>query len=167
MKLLRLLKHLFSPPWLVRRYFPKHSLTAIESAIANSERLHRGELRFVVENALDLTDLSRGISARQRAIDLFSECRIWDTEQNSGVLIYLLLADRQVEIVADRGINAKVDPTVWENICHDMETHFRADEFERGVVAGIEAITQLLRLHFAVDDSDTPNELANAPIVLT
>lgn len=152
---------------MVRRYFPKRSLVAIESAITNSERFHRGELRFVVENAMDLADLARGASARQRAIDLFSECRIWDTEQNSGVLIYLLLADRQVEIIADRGINAKVGAATWKNICDDMETHFRAGEFERGVVQGIQAITQLLRHHFPTANSDNPNELADTPIVLT
>jgi len=167
MKIGRMLKHLITPPWRVRKVFPSRSLEAIEKAITESERSHVGELRFIVENALDYSDLWHGITARQRAIDVFSECRIWDTEQNSGVLIYLLLADRDVEIIADRGINAKVEPAAWLAICQDMENRFRTSEFEHGVIDGITAITKLLQQHFPARNSQNPNEIDNASIVLS
>lgn len=167
MDILRLFRHLVSPPWQVRRIFPKRSLEAIETTIADSERSHLGELQFVIENALDFGDLWQGLTARQRAIEVFSQCRVWDTEQNSGVLIYLLLADRDVEIVADRGINAKVGTLAWLTICEDMETMFRSGEFERGAIEGITAVTKLLQQHFPAKDRDNPNELGNAPIILS
>ncbi|MGY6277616.1 TPM domain-containing protein [Methylomonas sp. MgM2] len=166
MRIVRIFRHLFRPPWLIRQAFPKRSLKAIESAIAESERSHLGELRFVVENALEFGDLSRGVTAREQAIEIFSRCRVWDTEHNSGVLIYLLLADRDIEIIADRGINAKVSATEWEAICRDMESRFRNGEFESGVIEGINAITKLLQRHFPACDAANPNELGNAPILL-
>ena len=101
-------RHVLSDHWSVRYAFPLGTMKAIERAIATQEQRHDGELRFAVESALPFSDLVRGISARDRAIELFSRLRIWDTEQNAGVLVYLLLADKRVEIVADRGIHAKV-----------------------------------------------------------
>ena len=111
-------------------------LTAIEQAIKAGEATHSGQIRFVVEGALDGAPLFRNQSARERALDIFSHLRIWDTAHNNGVLIYLLLADRDVEIVADRGIDAKVGTAGWEKICTEMETDFRAGNFERGVDQG-------------------------------
>ena len=107
----------------------------------------------------------RGISARERAIELFSRLRIWDTEQNAGVLVYLLLADRRVEIVADRGIHSRVGATAWEAICGAMQREFAAGRFEPGVIAGIQAISDLLALHFP-PRADNPDELPNRPVVL-
>ena len=138
---------------------------AIEKAIKASEGMHRGEIRFVVEGALDTVPLLRGQAARERAIDVFSRLRIWDTERNNGVLIYLLLADRDVEIVADRGIDAKVGTEEWERICRKMEAAFRQADFEGGVVGGIQEVTRHLAEHFPPIGDDR-NELPDKPVVL-
>ena len=114
---------------------------------------------------LPFFDLVRGISARDRAIEHFSRLRIWDTEQNAGVLVYLLLADRRVEIVADRGIHVRVGSAAWETICGAMQRDFAAGRFEPGVITGIQAISDLLALHFPPRD-DNPDELSNRPVVL-
>jgi len=161
----RLCRHLVSDHWSVRYAFPPRALKAIEDAIAAQERRHDGELRFAVEAALPFFDLVRGISARDRAIEHFSRLRIWDTEQNAGVLVYLLLADRRVEIVADRGIHSKVGAAAWEAICGAMQREFAAGRFEPGVITGIQAISDLLALHFPPRD-DNPDELSNRPVVL-
>ena len=131
-----------------RHAFPSTTLQRIDRAIANSEALHGGELRFVVERALEGAALWRAQSSRERAIDLFSSLRIWDTEHNSGVLIYVLLADRSVEILADRGIHAKAGQPAWDAICRAMELYFRVGKFETGSLDGIAAITKLLEKHF-------------------
>ncbi len=147
------------------RRFPASSMRAIEKAIRDSERLHDGELRFAVEAGLEWQELLKGVSPRARAVEVFSRLHVWDTEHNSGVLIYLLLADRKVEIVADRGIHARVGQSGWESICHNMEKRFRAGEFETGVVEGIAAITLLLQQHFPATQ-EHHNELPDTPIVL-
>ncbi|OAH96781.1 TPM domain-containing protein [Methylomonas methanica] len=166
MQVFRFIKHIFSGPWRVRLAFPKHSLQAIETEIAASETSHLGEIRFVVESALEIGELLQGVTPRQRALEVFSQCRIWDTERNTGVLIYLLLADRDVEIVADRGINARVGEAVWTRICMGMEVQFKAGRFEQGVVEGIAQITAQLQQHFPASALDNPNEIPNAPITL-
>lgn len=164
-KLVRIFKHLIASRWQVMRRLPKNSMLAIESAIASSESLHGGELRFVMEAGLDLPELIAGVSARKRALDIFSLLRIWDTEHNSGVLIYILLADNKVEIIADRGINSRVNPQEWETICHNMESKFRVGDFEGGALIGITAITNLLKLHFPAQ-GQRPNELSDSPVIL-
>jgi hypothetical protein len=164
-KLKRIVKHLLAGHWQVPRVFPSSAMRRIQEAIAESERLHDGELRFAVEAGLEWHQLWRSHSARARAIEVFSQLRVWDTEHNSGVLIYLLLADRKVEIVADRGIHARVGQAGWEAICRQMERRFRAGAFETGVIDGIAAITGLLQQHFPATD-DNPNELPDAPVVL-
>lgn len=166
MAMLRFLKHVFSGPWSVKRAFPQRSQGAIEAAIAASEQSHLGEVRFAVEGALDIGDLLRATTARDRALEIFSLNRIWDTEHNSGVLIYLLLADRRVEIVADRGIHGKVGEAGWQRICRDMESQFRRGDFESGVLGGIAAITEQLQQHFPAGNNANPNEIANAPLLL-
>ncbi len=165
MNIKRITRHLLLPPWQVNRAFPRQTLIAIEKAIKASEAAHTGEIRFVVEGALDGTPLFKGQSARERAIDVFSQLRIWDTERNNGVLIYLLLADRDVEIVADRGIHAKVGQEEWEKICHTMETAFKQENYEGGVVSGIQAVTRHLTKHFPVTGAGR-NELPDKPVVL-
>jgi uncharacterized membrane protein len=161
----RLLKHLLYPDWRTRRAFPARSLGAIEEAVAASEARHGGELRFVVEGALDLGHLLRGTTARQRAVELFSQLRVWDTEANSGVLIYVQLVDRRVEILADRGIHRRVGDAPWLAICRAMEEAFRAGNFEVGALAGVRAIGDILAREFPAG-SINPDELANAPEVL-
>jgi len=161
----RIGKHLLAHRWRLRRLFPATVLAAIERAIKAGETTHAGQVRFVVEGALDGAPLFRDQSARQRAIDIFSQLRIWDTAHNNGVLIYLLLADRQVEIVADRGIDARVGSAGWENICRAMEAEFRAAHFERGVIEGIGAVSQQLAKYFPVHGARR-NELPDAPVVM-
>jgi uncharacterized membrane protein len=140
-------------------------LNNIEQAIKAGEAAHVGEIRFAVEGALDGSPLFKGQSARERAIDLFSQLRVWDTEHNTGVLIYLLLADRAVEIVADRGIHAKVDSQEWSQVCRQMEAAFRQSNFEGGVVSGVQAVTQHLMKHFPTDGRNA-NELPDKPVVM-
>jgi uncharacterized membrane protein len=161
----RVLRHLFSDQWTVRRAFPPAAMRAIRDRIGKQERRHGGELRFAVEASLPLPQLWRGQDARSRAVDLFGQLRVWDTEHNSGVLIYLLLADRRVEIVADRGIHSKVGSTAWEAICGEMQRAFAAGRFEHGVILGVGAISDLLATHFPRGEGDT-DELPNDPVVL-
>lgn len=161
----RIARHLMATKWMVNRAFPGDTLAAIERAIKESETAHRGEIRFVVEGSLDIAPLLRGQTARDRAIDVFSHLRIWDTEHNNGVLIYLLLADRDVEIVTDRGIHAKVGPGEWERICRTMEAAFRQGDFQGGVVGGIREVTRHLVAHFPAIGDDR-NELPDKPVVL-
>lgn len=161
----RFLRHVLALPGSVRRAFPPTVLRQIEEAIAQSEKRHSGEIRFAVEAALDPLALLRGLSARERAIEVFSELRVWDTEANNGVLIYLLLADRDVEIVADRGVGHKVPAHDWEAICREMEAHFAAGRFRDGMLAGVQRIGRLLGSHFPPQEADA-DELANRPAML-
>jgi uncharacterized membrane protein len=161
----RIGKHLLEHHWRVRRIFPPKVLVAIERAIRAGEATHSGQVRFVVEGALDGKPLFRDQPARERALDVFSNLRIWDTAHNNGVLIYLLLADRQVEIVADRGIDAKVGAAGWRKICADMEADFKAGKFEAGVIKGIEAVSRQLAAHFPKHGAGK-NELPDAPVVM-
>ena len=165
MRLSRLLRHLGFAPWRVRRWFPHATLSAIAAAIHAAEQAHGGEIRFAVEGALDLPELWRGLSPRDRAVEVFSHLHVWDPEHNDGVLIYLLLADRRVEIIADRGIDTRAGGEAWSVICRSMENHFAAGDFGRGAVEAIEAVTQLVTQHFPVAPGDR-NELPNAPILL-
>ena len=165
MNIKRITKHLLLSHWQVNRAFPRQTLIAIEQAIKASEAAHAGEIRFAVEGALDGTPLFKGQSARERALEVFSQLRIWDTEHNNGVLIYLLLADRDVEIVVDRGIHSKVCSGEWEKICRKMETAFKRARYDQGVVRGIQAVTQHLARHFPAAGSGR-NELPDKPVVL-
>ena len=161
----RIGKHLLEHHWRARRIFPPKALAAIEQAIKAGEATHSGQVRFVVEGALDGKPLFRNQPARERALDIFSQLRIWDTAHNNGVLIYLLLADRQVEIIADRGIDAKVGASGWQKICAAMEIDFRAGNFESGVIKGIQAVSRQLAAHFPKHGTG-PNELPDAPVVI-
>jgi uncharacterized membrane protein len=161
----RLLRHLFTDHWAVRRALPSVAMRAIEKTIGEEEQRHAGQLRFAVEASLPLGELLRGVQSRERAVAWFGRLRVWDTEHNSGVLIYLLLADRRVEIVADRGIHGKVGTTAWEAICGEMQQELARGQFERGVVLGVRAISDLLAAHFP-PSGDSRNELPDKPVVL-
>jgi uncharacterized membrane protein len=161
----RISKHLLHSRWQVRRAFPRAALANIEKAIKASEAAHAGQIRFVVEGALDSASLLKKQSARAHAIEVFARLRLWDTAHNNGILIYLLLADRDVEIVADRGIDAKVKQEEWESICRAMEAEFRTRNFEGGVQKGIAAASRLLAKHFP-PSSGQRNELPDEPLVL-
>jgi uncharacterized membrane protein len=160
----RFLKHSLLPHWWALRVLPQGMLDAVERAIGESEKRHSGELRFVVEGPLPAAVLG-GRSCRQRAIDLFSQLRVWDTEANSGVLIYVQLIDRKVEIVADRGIHARVGQGFWDAVCGRMQAEFRNGHFEAGALAAIGEITEVLATHFP-PGNDNPNELPDKPVVL-
>ena len=161
----RIVKHLFAPHWIVARAFPRRVLAAIEAAIRASEQSHDGELRFAVEGGLHPLPLARGQSARARAIELFSTLRVWDTEHNSGVLIYVQFIDRRIEIIADRGINARVGQGEWDAICRGMEAAFRLRKYEHGALDAIAQATLLLARHFPPQGGN-PNELPDSPVVL-
>ncbi|HEY8095721.1 MAG TPA: TPM domain-containing protein [Methylobacter sp.] len=161
----RWFRHAFMPPWRWRMLFSRAVLLDIEKAVKHSEHQHGGELRFALENALAPGKVWRGMSARQRAIELFSNLRVWDTEENSGVLIYLLLADREVHIVADRGIAKCVTQAEWDAIAEVMRQEFKRGDFLRGSLQGIERITMLLATHFPAG-ADNRNELSNKPVVV-
>ena len=161
----RLLKHAFALPGSVRRAFGAAAMRSIKDAITESERRHGGEIRFAVEAALHPLAVWRGMTARERAIEAFAELRIWDTEGNNGVLIYLLLADRDVEIVADRGIDAKVGADEWQAICRDMEAKFGGGRYAEGVLAGIGRIGGHLQRYFPRGALDS-NELADEAVKL-
>ncbi|MCF8199871.1 MAG: TPM domain-containing protein [Sulfuritalea sp.] len=165
MNLTRVLRHLLLPGWQVRRVFAGNDLAAIGAAIAASENSHRGELRFVVEGPLSLAQLWRGISARMRAVELFSQLGVWDTEENSGILIYVQLVDRRVEILADRGIAARVAQTEWDAICREMELDFRAGDWRNGALRALTRAGDLLGQHFPASHNN-PNELPDTPLVL-
>ena len=165
MNIRRIGRHLLEHRWRVRRIFPPQVLTAIEQAIRAGEATHSGQVRFVVEGALDGAPLFRDQPARERALDIFSQLRIWDTAHNNGVLIYLLLADRDVEIIADRGIDARVGAAGWEKICAEMEKNFRAGNFAGGAIKGIQAVSRQLAMHFPRHGGGK-NELPDTPVVI-
>jgi len=160
---MRILRHLFIPDWVAMRAFPASALKDIESAISASESSHRGELRFAVEGSLPLQFVS--LTPRQRAEQLFSLLRVWDTAENSGVLIYVQLLDHAIEIVADRGIAAKVAQAEWEAICRSMQADFARGDFGKGSLQGIRQATALLSRHFPAGAHDA-NELPDRPVIL-
>lgn len=168
MKIQRIIKHLILPGLRLQRAFSAEVLNRIEQAIAASELRHTAEIRFAVESALNSDALRHSQSAQHRALDVFSTLRVWDTEANNGVLIYLLLADQDVEIVSDRAAHAKIGADAWRTICSMMEVSFKHGNFEAGVLLGIEAVTQHLVKHFPRRDLNAvePNELPNAPVLL-
>lgn len=161
----RIFRHLCMTPLHLKRRFSKTIMTHIEQAITTSEAMHAGEIRFAVELNLSISDLLIKKSGRERAFEVFSELRVWDTEYNNGVLIYLLLADHDFEIVADRGICRHVGEAGWQRISHEMERYFKAGHFEDGVLYGIHEIGVLLAQHYPANIK-TQNVLPNAPVFI-
>lgn len=166
MKLGRALRHLFATHWSTHRRFTPQVLTDIEATISEVESQHAGEIRFAVETALHPAELWRDLSPRQRALQVFAHLGVWDTVHNNGVLIYVLLADRAVEILADRGLAAQVQQGEWDHICREMERHYRAGDFGRGSIAGVRHVGLLLARHFPGSRGAGTNELPNQPVLL-
>lgn len=161
----RLFRHLFILPSAVRKQLPADAMHRIEAAIAKNESTHLGEICFVVEANLHVLDILSRKSAKTRAIEVFSNVKVWDTEHNNGVLIYLLLADHDFEILADRGIHQRVGETGWGAICKEMEASFRQGQFEAGIIEGIQKIGDHLEQHYPAQGKKR-NELQNSPIVI-
>jgi uncharacterized membrane protein len=165
MDLQRLFRHLFATRWRARRHFPPELLARIEQTITEVEARHGGEVRFAVETAYELDELWAGLSPRERALQVFGLLGVWDTAEDNGVLIYVSMADRDVEIVADRGIAAHVSQAEWDAVCRLMEEHFRAGRFAEGAIAGIEGVGLLLARHFPRPGRGR-DELPNQAILL-
>lgn len=165
MELKRFWKHVLMSPLRARRSFPPETLDALQREIAAQEKRHRGEVFFVVEAELATEQLWRGVSSRDRAREVFACQGVWNTEENNGVLVYVLLADRKVEVVADRGVDRKVGPEEWHAIVHAMEDHFRAGRFEEGALAGVRAVSDILARHFPAGAEDR-NELGDRPVMM-
>jgi uncharacterized membrane protein len=161
----RLLRHLFTTTASGRRAFPHAALKAIQAAIAQGEAAHRAEVRLVVEPALPMRAVLGGMTSRERARELFSVYRIWDTEENCGILIYVNLADHKVELIADRTINHLVHAGEWQEICRTMTRDFSRGVFQDSVIAALEQLNGLLQTRFPATGS-RPNQLSNKPVIL-
>ena len=158
-------QNLTTTHFALRRHFPPATLSAIDAAITASERDHRAEIRCAVETALPVGELARGVTSATRAAGVFSGLGVWDTAENNGVLLYVVLAERRIEIVADRGFDGRVAPTEWQAICHEMEAAFRAARYEPGTLSALERISVLARRHFPADGGDR-NELPDRTVLL-
>lgn len=159
----RLLRHLFMTPLQMHRAFPAAALAEIAAAVESSEARHGGEIRVAIEADLPLGDVLAGQTPRERAIQVFAELGVWDTAARNGVLLYVCLADRDVEIVADRGFQSLVHPEQWAEICGRMEVDFAAGKSVQAVLAAIGAIGDLIAAHYPTVDR---NELSNRPVLL-
>lgn len=162
-KFSRLWEHFTTTKRVVNRALPDQTMSLVEKAIGMAERGSSGQIRLVVECHWPLWQVTQQ-TARSRALEWFSHLRVWDTEHNNGVLIYLLFAERDVEILADRGFNGKVTAAQWEAICQRMEANFREGRFDNGLAEGAAAIGDLLRQHFAADMGK--NEQPDRPLIV-
>ncbi len=166
MSISRFFKHACTGHWLVRRYFSATALENIGRAVKDCEQHHPGEIRFVIEASLHTGAVIAGVTPRQRALEVFAQQRVWDTEHNNGVLIYLLLADRAVEIVADRYVaRGRVPQAEWDAACHELRKHFRLGNFEAGAVACVQAVSAILA-RYPPGPRDVGNEMPDAPLLL-
>lgn len=167
MNLARILRHRWLDERDARRALGAGALERIQARVAQSERRHSGEIRVCVEAGLPLSYLRRDATARERAVTLFGKLRVWDTENNNGVLIYLLMAERRIEVVADRGLNQRVDDAQWRELLAGMAAAFKAGQFEPGLMQAIDVVDRLLARHFPLGDgAANPNELPDAPLVI-
>lgn len=161
----RLLQNLFGGWFRLSRWFPATTLVRIRDAIAEGERGHAGEICFAVEARYSVLSVLKGLQSRQRANQVFSMLRVWDTQDNSGVLLYLQLAERKVELIADRGIAARVDAVQWRAICDQFTRDISAGAADEAVLACVAKINALLTLHFPAEE-DNPRELPDDPVIL-
>jgi uncharacterized membrane protein YgcG len=170
MKIKRIMQHLVFTDWQLCCAFNSQCLNAIQQAIHSHEHHHQhrqgGEIRFAVEGGLNGISVIKGQTSRERAIEVFSQLKVWDTQHNNGILIYVLLADHAVEIIADRGIHALVSEATWSTICHDMQTAFAQSAFQKGALSGIAAVNDVINAYFPLNESGV-NSLPDAPVVLT
>jgi uncharacterized membrane protein len=165
-RIARLLKHRTFDESDVRRVLPDAALQRLEQRVHSSEKKHSGEIRLCIEASLPLSYLWKELTARDRALAMFGKLRVWDTENNNGVLIYLLFAEHAIEIVADRGLTAKVDAAEWKRIVERMREPLRAGRFEEGLNIAIDEVEALLERHFAVESGAVNlDELSNRPWV--
>jgi len=166
-RLVRLARHRWIDDTRLRRIISRDMLERLEQRIAASERRHGGQVRICVEGGLPASYVWRDAAPRERAVMMFGKLRIWDTQHNNGVLIYLLLAERAIEIVADRGIDARVSGEDWKLLTRHMSDAFRAGCFEQGLTQALDEVTALLAAHFPRQGGDeVPNELPDAPVVI-
>jgi uncharacterized membrane protein len=161
----RFWRHMRMSPRKARRAFSAATMEAIGREVAAQEQQHRGEILFVVEAELHARQLWRGLTPRERAREIFAQHGVWNTEENNGVLLYVLLADRAVEIVADRGIHARVGEQEWRAICAAMEREFAQGLHAEGALAGVRAVSALLALHFPAN-GPRRNEVPDRPLLL-
>jgi uncharacterized membrane protein YgcG len=159
----RVLRHLVMTEARVARRFPAALLDAVESAVREAERRHGGEIRVALENALPLSAILRGQTSRERAIEVFSSLRVWDTELNNGVLLYVLCADQAIEIVADRAYNGRIDAAAWQQVCATMRVKFQAGDYHGGLLGGIAALSALVAAEFPTPGATT---LPDRPVLL-
>ncbi|RZI41582.1 TPM domain-containing protein [Herbaspirillum sp. HC18] len=161
----RLFKHLLTTTASGRRAFPAKTLKAIEEAIAEGEKHHRAEVRLIVEPSLTSLAVLNGVHPRIRARELFAQYGVWDTEENCGVLVYVNLADRKVEIVADRGVGRVVAAQDWQAVCRTMTQGFARGDYHNSTLAALAQLNALLEEHYP-DDGSTRNQLADRPVLL-
>jgi uncharacterized membrane protein len=161
----RWFKNLTTTPFALRRYFPPTTLAAIDTAIAVSEQSHRAEIRCAVEASLSIGNLLNAVDSKARAIAVFSMLRMWDTAENNGVLLYMLLAEQKIEIIADRGFANSVASTEWMSICAELERSLAAGNYEAGTLVALDRISALARQHFPAANGDS-NELPNRTVLL-
>ena len=162
MNIARLIKHRLWDETDAARALGPTALARIEERVRQSEGRHAGEICVCVEASLPLSYLWRDASSRDRAITQFGKLRVWDTAGNNGVLIYLLLAERKVEIVADRGLNAHVSAAQWQAVLEAMRSEFQAGRFEAGLLKAVDQVDVLLRAHCPLPEGQTAvNELVD------
>lgn len=161
----RIWSHFVTTTAVAKRSFPPATLDAITAAVMTGEQTHRGEIRLVVEKSLPLAAVWAGVTNRQRALAMFAECGVWDTADNSGVLIYVNLAERKVDIVADRGIDCCIDSATWQAVCTTMTDGFAQGNFHDSTLAAIAHVNALLQMHFPAE-GNRRNELPDSPLML-
>ena len=161
----RALKHLRGTPATARQAFPAAALKAIEAAIADGEAIHRAEVRLIVEAALTPGMAYQGVTNRERARELFAQYGVWDTEDNCGVLIYINLAEHQVDIVADRHVGRRITPEQWQAICRTMTAGFAQGNYHDSTVQALGELNSLLQHHFPAT-GERGNQLPNEPILI-
>ena len=162
----RLLRHRWLDESDTRKAIAPDLLKRLTARVAASEKRHSGEIRIFVEAGLPVSYLLRDATPRERAVAMFGKLRVWDTEHNNGVLIYLLLAERAIEIVADRGLSQRVDPGEWQRIVSRMGSAFKQGRVEDGLTQALEEVSALLVAHFPLAPGDADrNELPDEPVL--